>query len=377
MSPESQLSSRSKFHSPTFSNYSPAASDVWALGIILINLCFGSHPWKQATLSDPTFAAYFRDQTVLLEMFPLTQEGADILYQVLEVNPNRRCSLQKLLMMVQLVEGFVEEEFEEADDMTEQVPQYHSSCEAVKKVYSEDSVCIEIEHIDYVASDFIQNSNIAYPEAKIVVNTWEELSEINPSNTKTRMESKNVLAAPPSSKIYKTALSTVKGKNTLKSDPEYSNCSTPSRSDSYTSWSSITTDPECTSPMMFIEHDYKNNSMFKNHATADFQSSNKKSINSSSLPKNDREVVEYHHNPSPRYSPWFHLYKSEYVQLTPKERQPVCRQKIRVRNSTEDGTLEDGYQFTEFEDCYDNVETMFELTSSDKVPRSDCCFCLG
>ncbi|KIK66288.1 hypothetical protein GYMLUDRAFT_137924, partial [Collybiopsis luxurians FD-317 M1] len=38
--------------------YSPMHNDIWSLGIILLNLVTGRHPWKSATIWDPMFKAY-------------------------------------------------------------------------------------------------------------------------------------------------------------------------------------------------------------------------------------------------------------------------------------------------------------------------------
>ncbi|KAK9768209.1 cAMP-dependent protein kinase catalytic subunit [Basidiobolus ranarum] len=365
MSPESQALNVKKFNSSAYSNYSPAASDVWALGIILINLCFGRNPWKQATLSDSTFAAYFRDQTVLLEMFPLTQEGANILYQTLEVNPKRRCSLKKLISMVKSVSSFLENESEETSN---HVPQHNSNGED----HTTESVCISIDPIDYLTVDIIESSNSTHLETNINIHTWEDsVKASTPINPKSRIESKKFLTNNSS----KSTFSPLKGKNSPNSDVSYSNCSTPSRSDSHTSWSSIATDPEYPSPTIFVEQDCEDESIFKRVSTEGLHLLGKSTGNE--LRKASREVVEYHHNPSPRYSPWYHLRKSEYVRLTPKERQPACRQKIRVQNIGENAASEDSYQFNEFEDRYDNVGSMFGLIPSDKSSRTGCCFCLG
>ncbi|KAJ1972761.1 Serine/threonine protein kinase, partial [Dimargaris xerosporica] len=55
--------------------YCTAACDIWALGVILLNLCFGRNPWKNASLQDTTFAAFMRNPRVLMDMFPLTDEA--------------------------------------------------------------------------------------------------------------------------------------------------------------------------------------------------------------------------------------------------------------------------------------------------------------
>ncbi|ORX93732.1 Pkinase-domain-containing protein [Basidiobolus meristosporus CBS 931.73] len=350
MSPESQVASRTGFAASNQCSYSPPASDVWALGIILINLCFGRNPWKQATLADPTFAAFFRDQTILLEMFPLTREAANVLYQTLEINPKRRCTLNKLLAMVQSVERFIEDE------------PSHSP---------EESVCINIDPIDYLTAGNIENTNLP----KSTENPREGSANQQPYIDPSHLIAKSLLNNPSKS----TLLSSVKGKHSPNSEFSYSNCSTPSRCDSYTSWSSIATDSEYPSPTILVERHGEDDSLFKRLATEGFHILGKSKDSEPVARRADREIVEYNHSPSPspRYSPWFHLRKSEYVRLTPKERQPACRQKIRVQNLSDDEAAEEDCLTNEFEDRYDSADSMFGFVPSDRTSRSGCCFCLG
>ena len=60
--------------------YSPAASDVWSLGIILLNLITGRNPWKSASPTDPTFQAYLANpRSFLMSVLPISHEVNDIL----------------------------------------------------------------------------------------------------------------------------------------------------------------------------------------------------------------------------------------------------------------------------------------------------------
>jgi len=86
--------------------YSPAKADIWSLGILLLNLCFGRNPWKQAAASDPTFEAYTRDPSTLTDMFPLTRECYELLLRVLCVDPDDRCDLQELRELVSGITAF-------------------------------------------------------------------------------------------------------------------------------------------------------------------------------------------------------------------------------------------------------------------------------
>lgn len=76
--------------------YATAPNDVWALGIILVNLATGRNPWKQASLKDETFHAFLSDPDFLLKILPISRELNHILKRVFCVDPKRRITIQKL-----------------------------------------------------------------------------------------------------------------------------------------------------------------------------------------------------------------------------------------------------------------------------------------
>ena len=96
--------------------YVPAKSDVWALGIIFLNLRFGRNPWKVSRLdSDATFEAYAHDPRVLDGMFPeLTAPALHFLHRVLCVDPNQRADCAEALELIQALDSIVRKDAEEA-----------------------------------------------------------------------------------------------------------------------------------------------------------------------------------------------------------------------------------------------------------------------
>ncbi|KAI7875466.1 Pkinase-domain-containing protein [Lichtheimia hyalospora FSU 10163] len=76
--------------------YATAPNDVWALGVILINLAAGRNPWRQASLTDETFCAYLADPNFLLKILPISRELNQILKRIFCVDPLRRISLDEL-----------------------------------------------------------------------------------------------------------------------------------------------------------------------------------------------------------------------------------------------------------------------------------------
>ncbi|CDS13446.1 hypothetical protein LRAMOSA05622 [Lichtheimia ramosa] len=98
-SPECQGDLRkasSQRRSATRVGYATAPNDVWALGVILINLAAGRNPWRQASLTDETFCAYLADPNFLLKILPISRELNQILKRIFCVDPLRRISLDEL-----------------------------------------------------------------------------------------------------------------------------------------------------------------------------------------------------------------------------------------------------------------------------------------
>lgn len=76
--------------------YSSAPNDVWALGVILVNLTCGRNPWKRAALDDSTFRAFMRDPGFLQTILPISDRFNAILQRIFEVDPRRRITLEEL-----------------------------------------------------------------------------------------------------------------------------------------------------------------------------------------------------------------------------------------------------------------------------------------
>ncbi|KAI5125039.1 hypothetical protein M0805_007463 [Coniferiporia weirii] len=68
MSPECLAGS----YSSAVKAYSSRAADIWALGVLLVNLICSRSPWKAAMLSDPSFLRYTRDCLWIQKMLPLS-----------------------------------------------------------------------------------------------------------------------------------------------------------------------------------------------------------------------------------------------------------------------------------------------------------------
>lgn len=78
---------------PQSNGYPRAASDIWALGIILLNMLFGRSPWTCASVKDAAYYAYTRNFRRLQELLPMTDEFCMLMAHVLHSDPHRRITI--------------------------------------------------------------------------------------------------------------------------------------------------------------------------------------------------------------------------------------------------------------------------------------------
>lgn len=71
--------------------YSPAAADVWAIGIVMLNVLFSRNPFASPTEKDPLFADFVHDRQSLFDVFPnLSQDTYNVLVHSLAMDPANR-----------------------------------------------------------------------------------------------------------------------------------------------------------------------------------------------------------------------------------------------------------------------------------------------
>ncbi|KAG8956783.1 hypothetical protein FRC04_000261 [Tulasnella sp. 424] len=86
--------------------YNTRANDVWALGVILVNLTCGRNPWKTATITDETFRAYLLDHDFLRKILPVSLQLNEILKGVFTINPVDRMKISELKHAIENVRTF-------------------------------------------------------------------------------------------------------------------------------------------------------------------------------------------------------------------------------------------------------------------------------
>lgn len=79
-----------------FLSYSNDANDIWALGVILVNMITCRGPWTKAITSDDCFVEFLLNEQYLREMLPIS-EGANALFRrIFTCEPSERITLSAL-----------------------------------------------------------------------------------------------------------------------------------------------------------------------------------------------------------------------------------------------------------------------------------------
>lgn len=86
--------------------YSTVASDVWALGIVLLGLVTGSHPWDESDSSDECFAAFLRDPDYLTTTMLVSEEMDSLLRLIFTADAATRISIVELRTAVRNIKSF-------------------------------------------------------------------------------------------------------------------------------------------------------------------------------------------------------------------------------------------------------------------------------
>ncbi|KAK8200703.1 cAMP-dependent protein kinase catalytic subunit [Zalaria obscura] len=95
--------------------YSPAAADIWAIGICMLNVLFSRNPFATPTLADPLYADYLKDRQSLFDVFPnMSQDTFNVLMHSLALDPKKR-SLSALREALQTAVSFTTDD-ETLDD---------------------------------------------------------------------------------------------------------------------------------------------------------------------------------------------------------------------------------------------------------------------
>ncbi|KAI0372015.1 kinase-like protein [Pilatotrama ljubarskyi] len=86
--------------------YDTCRSDIWALGVILLNMATGHIAWEKATLEDVQFRAFLENENWLREVFPISKGLNDILRRIFTIIPDDSLSLADIRREIRNLDTF-------------------------------------------------------------------------------------------------------------------------------------------------------------------------------------------------------------------------------------------------------------------------------
>ncbi len=76
--------------------YSTSHSDIWALGIILVNMITARSPWAKALTTNVAYGEFLVNPDMLREQLPISEGAAAIIISLLDSKPTDRLTLTSL-----------------------------------------------------------------------------------------------------------------------------------------------------------------------------------------------------------------------------------------------------------------------------------------
>ena len=71
-------------------------ADIWALGVILVNMITSRQPWSIASREDCCFSSWLEDHDFLKRMLPMSDGANVIIHRIFQLEPHDRISLSDL-----------------------------------------------------------------------------------------------------------------------------------------------------------------------------------------------------------------------------------------------------------------------------------------
>ncbi|KAI1786821.1 kinase-like domain-containing protein, partial [Ganoderma leucocontextum] len=86
--------------------YDPYLSDIWALGVILVNMITAQNPWARATPKDANFCQFVMDPDFLFNASPMSEGAHAIIQSLLDLHPAGRMCLRSLRQAILSLDTF-------------------------------------------------------------------------------------------------------------------------------------------------------------------------------------------------------------------------------------------------------------------------------
>lgn len=98
-----------------FAAYSLEGSDVWSLGVILVNMVVGRNPWRKAVTHDQHFHQFMSDPDDFIKrLLPMSGPASELIKRVFTFSPTTRISLEEFREAFLAIDTFFHSQ-EEAD----------------------------------------------------------------------------------------------------------------------------------------------------------------------------------------------------------------------------------------------------------------------
>lgn len=148
-----------------------STSDIWSLGIILINLVCMRNPWLKAhQKEDSTFQFFIENNAVLQKILPISDELMGVLSEILCLEPCRRITLDRLMSKVRNIKSFSPAGPLSETPVLEEPENKHTLAN-----FSEESLCQEFSEETRIVSG--------------IQTPYDELSEVSGSSATTAVSS--------------------------------------------------------------------------------------------------------------------------------------------------------------------------------------------
>ncbi|KZT73768.1 kinase-like protein [Daedalea quercina L-15889] len=76
--------------------YSTRHGDIWALGVLLVNMTTGLNPWEMAVTADDAFGEFLVDDEHFEQVLPVSKAACSLLKQIFSINPLARPTIPEL-----------------------------------------------------------------------------------------------------------------------------------------------------------------------------------------------------------------------------------------------------------------------------------------